>query len=151
MHGLSLSLSPALSSFIGSPVSKLKSKPGRGPRPLSRLYCATTLRFHACDPRFHLPSPPFFPSRYFYALARNISSRVFTPSQENGVLFLFFFFFVTVSPRIESSYGRKRNFKEDRRVQPRSQRIPEEREKERRKKLAILYLPNALFLLKISS
>lgn len=96
-------LSLSLSSFIGS---KLKSKPGRGPRPLSRLYCATTLRFHACDPRllprFHLPSPPFFPLPIFLrAGAKHLDSVEFLPPRKKMVFFFFFFFFVTV-PRIES-------------------------------------------------
>lgn len=63
---------------------------------------------------FPPPLPSFFsPSRYFYALARNISTASsFYPLARKWCSFFFFFFRHGTSNRI----GRKRNFKEDRRV-----------------------------------
>lgn len=82
LHARILSLSLPLSLILHRFEAEIET--GRGPRPLSRLYCAT-LRFQAAS-TFppHLPFFPPFSFRYFYALARNISraSRVFTPRKK---------------------------------------------------------------------
>lgn len=120
MHGFSLSLS----SFIGSPASKLKSKLAED-RGHYRVSIVRRRSVSTLLPRFP-PTSLFFPFsfRYFYALARNISraSRVFTPSQENGLF--------------SSRYLESNRRTDERGIlkKPGSQRIPEE--KWREKKLA---------------
>lgn len=97
MHGFSLSLSLILHRFA---CFEAEIETGRGPRPLSRLYCATTLRFHAAS-TFppHLPFFPFFLSIFLRAGAKHLESvESFYPLARKWP------FFVTV-PRIESSYG----------------------------------------------